>query len=246
MFNKLKHSAKTWASKFIKSVAITGTALLILLKPGISKGNDDVKNEIQEVLKKYPAKEISIQESKQDDSRTYHMNAPQEKMDSVTPDTTTIKNFFLNGGFLTPAEVTDFNSMRKESVKSPSRPAVQLTIFDVWETTDSDYEKAIFVTSFLDPYQKTALGKSAFKTINGDNTLKWSYSLCCKMHVQNIKTIELETKKKELEAKNKQLEANNKQLDEEIKKLDEEIKKLETAVQLLQQIEKIYDKYLNK
>ncbi len=121
-----------------------------------------------------------------------------------------------------------------------------MTIFDVWETTDSDYERAIFVTSFLDPYKKTTLGKSAFQTIDSNATLKSSYSLCCKIHVQNIKTIELETKKKELEAKNKQLEAKNKQLEAKNKQLDEEIKKLEATVQLLQQIEDIYDAYLNK
>lgn len=225
MFNKLKHSAKTWASKFIKSIAITGTALLILLKPGVSQANDRVKNEIQEVLKKYPAKEISIQESKQDDSRTYHMDKAQQKMDSIAPDTTTIKNFFLNGGFLTPAEVTDFNNMRKESVKSPSRQATYLTICDIRETASNDYNKAIFTTTFLDPFQKTALGKLAFQSIDNDKDLKWSYSLFCTIYTQNIKKIKLETEKKELETKNAQLKE---------------------TLKLLQQLEEIYKKYLNK
>lgn len=146
--------------------------LLFVLKPGISKGNDELKAELSQILKTVPVKERKIQESKQDDNKIYHMVAPQEKMDSVAPDTTTIKNFFLNGGFLTPAEVTDFNNMRKESVKSPSRPATYLTICDIRETTTNDYEKAIFSTTFLDPFQKTALGKLAFKTVNEDQGLK--------------------------------------------------------------------------
>jgi len=155
-------------SKFFKSVALTGGMLLFILKPGISKGNEDLKAELQKVLKENSVTEWKIQESKQDDSRTYHMDKVQQKMDSVAPDTTTIKNFFLNGGFLTPAEVTDFNSMRKESVKSPSRPATYLTICDIRKTVTSDYEKAIFTTTFLDPFQKTALGKLAFKTVEED------------------------------------------------------------------------------
>jgi hypothetical protein len=40
------------------------------LKPGVSKANDEVKNEIQEVLKKHPAKEIIIQENDQKTENT--------------------------------------------------------------------------------------------------------------------------------------------------------------------------------
>jgi len=56
--------------------------------------------------------------------------------------------------------------MRKESTQSPSRPATYLTICDIRKISSNDYNKAIFTTSFLDPFQKTALGKSAFQAID--------------------------------------------------------------------------------
>lgn len=64
-------SKKKWASRFFKSIALTGTALIFLLKPGISKGNEELKAEIQQVLKQYPVKEWRIQETNKDDSKTY-------------------------------------------------------------------------------------------------------------------------------------------------------------------------------
>jgi len=115
--------------------------------------------------------------------------------------------------------------MRKESTKSPSRPAAELTILDVRETATSDFNKAIFITSFIDPFQKTELGKSAFKEINSDATLKVTYSLYCKMHTQNIKTIKIQ-KENELAKKEN---ADSKEV-----------------LKLLQQIEEVYKKYLNK
>lgn len=232
MFNKLQKSAKShWASKFFSSILLTGGMLLFVLKPAFSSNSAEVKAELMQILKTVPVKERKIVKSTKDDEKTYTLNK-QWQLDSVPPDTTTIKNFFLNGGFLTPEEVKDFNSMRNDSKNSPSRPIIELTIFDIRETTTGDYEKAIFITSFLDPFQKTALGKSAFQTIDGDDTLKWSYSLCCKLYTQNIKTIKLETEKKQLEAEKNKLETEKKQLEETLK--------------LLKQLEEIYKKYLNK
>jgi len=216
---KLKHSTKVSAeprtstgSRFFSSILITGAMLLFILKPGISKGNEAVKKEMQKILKEHPAKEWKVQEADKNEEKTY-------KLDWITPpDTTAIKSFFLDGGFLNNNEVKDFNAMRKESTKSPSRPAIYRTICDIRETSSNDYNKAIFTTSFLDPFQKTALGKSAFQAIDSEPGLKWSYSLCCKVYIQNIEIIKLEEK--------------NKELDEVIK--------------LLKQLEEVYKKYLNK
>ena len=64
MVNKPKRSEKnTSASKFFSSIVLTGTMLVFLLKPGISKGNETIKIEIQKILNKYPAKERKVQEA---------------------------------------------------------------------------------------------------------------------------------------------------------------------------------------
>lgn len=73
MLNTLKQTTKEWTNKCIKSIAIAGTALLILLKPGISKGNDAVKSEINDILSKYPTKNIVIQESPNTNEKTYEL-----------------------------------------------------------------------------------------------------------------------------------------------------------------------------
>ncbi|MFA6256212.1 MAG: hypothetical protein WC606_03430 [Candidatus Absconditabacterales bacterium] len=52
-------------SKFFKSVVLTGTMLLFVLKPGFGKGNEAIKSEIQKTLKQYPTKEWKIQEADQ-------------------------------------------------------------------------------------------------------------------------------------------------------------------------------------
>ena len=218
----------------------------------MSKGNEAVKDEIQQVFKKYSAKELKIQEIKKNDEKTYDLNKLHQ-LDSIPTDTTTIKNFFLNGGFLNLEEINDFNSMRKESVKSPSRPATYLTICDIRETATNDYEKAIFTTTFLDPFKKTELGKIAFQTVDTDSTLQKTYKLCCKIHTQNIETIkideqnkQLDEQNKQLDEQNKQLDEQNKQLDEQNKQLDEQNKQLDELLKLLDQMEAIYKQYLDK
>jgi hypothetical protein len=108
--------------------------------------------------------------------------------------------------------------MRAESTNSPSRPATYLTIWDIREIATNDYEKAIFTTTFLDPFQKTTLGKSAFQIVGTEKSLKWAYSSLCKIYTQNIRKIKIE---------------------KEIQKNKEIIKSLET-------IENIYQQYLNK
>ena len=119
----------------------------------------------------------------------------------------------------------DFDTMRHRSIKSPSRPATYLTICDIRETSSKAYEKAIFTTAFLDPFQTTALGKQAFQEINKNKSTKRIFGTYCKMYIQNIKTIKL---------------------DKEDKKLDEKNKKLDETLKLLQQIEDVYKQYLNK
>jgi hypothetical protein len=80
MINSLRQATKTGASKFITAVMITGTALLILLKPGVSKANEEVQDEILQLLNKYPDKEYTIQES-QNNSNTYRFDGSFNTMD---------------------------------------------------------------------------------------------------------------------------------------------------------------------
>jgi len=236
MINTIKHAAQEGASKCIKAILVVGTTLFITLNVWANPTSAATKKEIKDIFKQNPDKEIVVKVEDQQSDKTAKF---ENTKNTIAPDTTAIKNFFLNSGWLNPAETINFNNMRKESVKSPSRPAVELTIFDVRETATSDFNKAIFIISFLDPFQKTELGKSSFKEIDSNAILKSTYSLYCKMHTQNIKTIKLKIERKILNEKNKQLE-------EEIKKLEEEIKKLEETLKLLEQIENIYNIYLNK
>ncbi|HBB04262.1 TPA: hypothetical protein DCZ39_05220 [Patescibacteria group bacterium] len=65
MVIKLKSSSKqNKASKRLKSAMLTGTALLFLLKPVISKDNEELKTELLHTLQHHPAKEWKIQENK--------------------------------------------------------------------------------------------------------------------------------------------------------------------------------------
>ena len=162
------------------------------------------------------------------------------------PDTTTIKNFFIKGNFFNPQEMKDFKCMRAESIRSSSRPAVELTMFDIRKLASDDYEKSVFITAFLDPLQKTTLGKAAFQEINKDQSIKWLFGVCCKIHIQNIETIKIN---KSLEQSKKSLEQSKKSLEQSKKELEQSKKELQEAtevLQLLQQIEEVYKKYLNK
>ena len=66
MVNTPQHSFKQQASKFFKSVALTGGMLLFVLKPGISKADDGVQAERQQILKKAPVKERKIIDDSKD------------------------------------------------------------------------------------------------------------------------------------------------------------------------------------
>ena len=81
MINALKQTATAWASKFITGVIVTGTALLILLKPGVSKANEEVQNEILQLLYKHPDKEYIIQENQNNDKTTYNFDQSPNTMD---------------------------------------------------------------------------------------------------------------------------------------------------------------------
>ena len=81
MINTLKHPTKVSAeprtitgSKFFSSILLTGTMLLFVLKPGISKGNEVVQKEMQKILKEHPAKEWKIQEANKNEEKTYKLN----------------------------------------------------------------------------------------------------------------------------------------------------------------------------
>jgi hypothetical protein len=66
----------------------------------------------------------------------------------------------------------DFKCMRAENIISPIRPVVELTMLDIRKLATDDYEKSVFITAFLDPSQKTTLGKAAFQEINKDQSMK--------------------------------------------------------------------------
>ena len=235
MVDKLKHPAKkSWISKFITSAWLTGTMLLFLLKPAVGKSNEQLESELLDALNPTPVAwnmpEVQATDNSNIDDQAF--NQAQNGLTWAPPDITTIKNFFLNGGFLNPTEIQDFNTMRAESINSPSRPATYLTICDIRKTATNDYRKAIFITTLLDPFQKTGLGKSAFQAIDNDAGLKWTYKLCCKTHLGNIETIKLQ-KQNELAKKNNELAKKN-------------LEEAKEVLKLLQQIEEVYIKYLNK
>ena len=48
--------------------------LLFILKPGISKGNETVKKEMQKILKEHPAKEWKVQEGNKNEEKTYKLD----------------------------------------------------------------------------------------------------------------------------------------------------------------------------
>ena len=82
MVNKLQDPAKKeWISKFFKSVLLTGTTLLFLLQPGFSKNNDKVKAAIKETLEQYDVKEYQIEETNNDESKTYIFEQAQNNLD---------------------------------------------------------------------------------------------------------------------------------------------------------------------
>ncbi len=81
MVNKVQESGKkNWASKFFKSIVLTGTTLLVLLQPGFSKNNDKVKAAIKETLEQYDAKRYEVQEANKDESKTYTFKQNPEMM----------------------------------------------------------------------------------------------------------------------------------------------------------------------
>jgi len=61
-------------SRFFSSILITGAMLLFILKPGISKGNETVKKEMQKILKEHPAKEWKVQEGNKNEEKTYKLD----------------------------------------------------------------------------------------------------------------------------------------------------------------------------
>jgi len=135
MLNKLKRSATIGTLKFIQSVAITGTALLILLKPGISKANDEVKNEIQEVLKKYPAKEISIQENKQVEEK-------MAKFEMVADDT--IKDPYDQiRSFVNETDMDYFNQLKThmETKDSVEQVRCKAVVYAILQDTELNQEQ---------------------------------------------------------------------------------------------------------
>lgn len=105
MFNKLYQPKKqNNVSKFFKSVALTGGMLLFILKPGISKGNEDLKAELQKVLKEHSVTEWKIQESKQDDNRTAKFEAIQ---DTITDPYDQIREY------VSPADTAYFSQLKR-------------------------------------------------------------------------------------------------------------------------------------
>ena len=60
-------------------MVVVGTALLVLLKPGVSTANNEVKDEIFKLLNKYPDKEYIIQED-QTNTQTHTFNQASNTM----------------------------------------------------------------------------------------------------------------------------------------------------------------------
>gem|GEM_PF-2688757 len=100
--NNVKSRSTTW-SKLFKSVALTGGMLLFVLKPGISKGNEDLKTELQKVLKEHSVTEWKIQESdKINDAKTAKFENIKDSIDPYNQ----IK------GYVSPADAEYFIQLR--------------------------------------------------------------------------------------------------------------------------------------
>lgn len=55
--------------------------LLFILKPGISKGNEAVKKEMQKILKEHPAKEWKVQETNKNEEKTFNLISNKDSID---------------------------------------------------------------------------------------------------------------------------------------------------------------------
>ena len=81
MVIKLKSSSKqNKTSKKLKSAMLTGTALLFLLKPAISKDNEEFKAELLDTLQHHPAKEWKTEEDK-NATETISFNSAKDTID---------------------------------------------------------------------------------------------------------------------------------------------------------------------
>ncbi|MFZ2151408.1 MAG: hypothetical protein WAZ12_01035 [Candidatus Absconditicoccaceae bacterium] len=231
MLNKLKKSGDKINSKFIQAVSITAMAIIILLKPGIAKGNENLDREISELSKKNPDKEIVIQEN-QDNNFNYTPNT----VGGTPADTNQVKNLFLNMKSLTAVEKQEFLELRNAGKNNPNRDVMREEIQSIYEDFKDDNYRAIFIYAFLDPFQTSNLGQQAFQIINTDKYYKQYFKSLSRDYIASL---ELKKSTKELEQSTKELEQSTKELEQ----ITKEVEKLEEVSKMLQQLIDVYKNY---
>jgi len=212
MLNNISKTINNTRSKFIKSISITAVAILILLKPWIAKWDQGLSKELSELLKKNSDKELIIQENQNDENNfDYTANIVWW----TPPDTNQIKNLFLYGDVLeTEMDKKDFLKAWNESKKQPNRDPLRVTIQDTYYNIENPIKKAIFILALLDPYQKTNLGKDAFKLINSDPQWEVLRVVTCHLYVTNVENLRIHLENQRIHAENDKLDAVLKSLKE--------------------------------
>jgi hypothetical protein len=98
-------------------VVVVGTALLVLLKPGVSTANNEVKDEIFKLLNKYPDKEYIIQED-QTNTQTHTFNQASNTMnggnDALSYASTNVSKYYPD---MKDHLITMINSFRDQEHK---------------------------------------------------------------------------------------------------------------------------------
>lgn len=120
MINKLHQPKKqNKVSTFFKSVALTGGMLLFVLKPNISKGNEDLKAELQKVLKEHSVTEWKIQESDKSNEKTAKFEAVRDTTNALTFATNNVDKYYPDmKGHLDTLLSNFWNNDQKNAVDS--------------------------------------------------------------------------------------------------------------------------------
>ena len=256
MLNKFKQSAKQlWASsKFFKSVVLTGTMLLFLLKPWFSKNNENIKAEIQEVLKKYPEKSYVVQET-----------GKAEKAASFNKIGGNLEDPYDQIKWYVEAQDTVyFNQLRKymETKDSTEQIKCKAVVYAILQDTLLNKEqRQVLALAYFERLAKMPWSNYRFRLAGNEkykedkiyadrrNRYSW-YKSYLDVVALDEEIAKLDEKDKQLDEeiakldeKDKQLDEENKQLDEENKALDEENKALDRQIKLFQWLLKTYQNY---
>ena len=191
-----------------------------------------------------------------------------------SPDSTEIRNFFVNWDVLTDEEKVEFNMMRDRASNTGVRQFYEWSINTIFVWSRTDEEKAMFIVAILDPEQTTNLWQKSKEKIKEQFIYTYMYSQIEKEVQLNIdgflldesikekkeitKKLDEEWKKldesikekkeitKKLDEEWKKLDEEWKKLDEEWKKLDEEWKKLDILLKTLEEMEKVFKEHQQK